>query len=465
MAPGHRANSVAYWSPRVARATRSLPAALRGRDGLVHRLVDAEDLRQPGDLQDLQDPLLRADQVQRAVVGPHPLQAPDQHPEAGGVEEPDLVQVDDELAAAPADQVENFDAYTGGACGKGPIRVLASSFMVDTQLCQPASYTSLQITSPGRNTYTSGTVDFEDADANPITGLPTVSLDSAGTASLSGLNLTTAYSLPQFLITLTGASSTPASVTATLTWTGTDDASCLKPGTTTTGSTTATCPPLKFFGVRGSGEKSSDAHGYGVTIDSVKNHLHQLIPGMQPQAIDYPAIPVQWWDPKYPANYVDAVDAGVKNLDKVALPFMVKCPHTYEDWAGYSQGVSVITQAFANLTEAQKQHVLLQAFGDPDFNPNQDAVDYGNYNKKLSGILVHFFGDQPTVYENRWAYRVQSWCAPGDPICNYSKLNLAACVPMLITGVCLHQWYVALGYTGDAATYAYKLWKSLPPLK
>src|SRR5690348_1940094 len=91
---------------QVARATRSLPAALYGRDGLVHRLVDAEDLRQPGDLEDLQDPLLRADQVQRAVVSPHPLQAPDQHPEAGGVEEPDLIQVDDELVAAPADQVD-----------------------------------------------------------------------------------------------------------------------------------------------------------------------------------------------------------------------------------------------------------------------------------------------------------------------------------------------------------------------
>src|SRR5207247_8141062 len=85
--------------------TRALPAAL-GCDGLVHRLVDAEDLRQPGDLEDLQYPLLRADQIQRAVVGPHPLQAPDQHPEAGGVEEPDLVQVDDELVVALADQVD-----------------------------------------------------------------------------------------------------------------------------------------------------------------------------------------------------------------------------------------------------------------------------------------------------------------------------------------------------------------------
>src|SRR5436190_23690597 len=106
MAPGHRASSLACWSLTLGRATRSLPAALRGRDGLVHRLVDAEDLRQPGDLQDLQDPLLRADQIQRAVVYPHPAQAPDQHPEAGGVEEPDLAQVDDELVAALADQVD-----------------------------------------------------------------------------------------------------------------------------------------------------------------------------------------------------------------------------------------------------------------------------------------------------------------------------------------------------------------------
>src|SRR6266487_4359519 len=86
--------------------TRSLPVPLPGRYGLVHGHVDAEDLRQPGDPEDPQYPLLRADQIQRAVVGPHPPQAPDQHPEAGGVEEPDLVQVDDELVAALADQID-----------------------------------------------------------------------------------------------------------------------------------------------------------------------------------------------------------------------------------------------------------------------------------------------------------------------------------------------------------------------
>src|SRR6266513_2054811 len=95
-------------SPRLLRpVTRSLPElTLPGCDGLVHGLVDAEDLRQPGDPEDPQYLLPRADQIQRAVVHPHPPQAPDQHPEAGGVEEPHLVQVDDELVAALADQVD-----------------------------------------------------------------------------------------------------------------------------------------------------------------------------------------------------------------------------------------------------------------------------------------------------------------------------------------------------------------------
>src|SRR5439155_10538905 len=86
--------------------TRSLSALLLGRDGLVHGCVDAEDLSQPGNRQDLQYPLLRTDQIQRAAVRPHPPQAPDQHPEAGGVKEPDLVQVDDELVVVLADQID-----------------------------------------------------------------------------------------------------------------------------------------------------------------------------------------------------------------------------------------------------------------------------------------------------------------------------------------------------------------------
>ena len=45
-------------------------------------------------------------QVQRAVVRPHPLETSYQHPEAGGVEELNLVHVDDELVVVLAGQID-----------------------------------------------------------------------------------------------------------------------------------------------------------------------------------------------------------------------------------------------------------------------------------------------------------------------------------------------------------------------
>ena len=57
----------------------TLPRRLLGRNSLIDRLVDAEDLRQPGDLEDLQYPLLCADEVHRAVVGPHSLHCANQN--------------------------------------------------------------------------------------------------------------------------------------------------------------------------------------------------------------------------------------------------------------------------------------------------------------------------------------------------------------------------------------------------
>lgn len=130
-------------------------------------------------------------------------------------------------------QIQNFDAYSGGACGAGPIRVLASSIVVPTQLCTPFTYTSLQVLSPAPSSYTSGTVAFEDPDGNPIAGTPVLTLDATGTVSLTGLSLNTALGLPEFLITLTGASTRPTSVTVRLTWTGVSDPSCIPSGGST----------------------------------------------------------------------------------------------------------------------------------------------------------------------------------------------------------------------------------------
>src|SRR5215469_16180994 len=60
----------------------------------------AKDLGQAGDAEDLQNPLLRADQVKRSVVRSHTLEPANEDAEAGGVEKLHLFvvhQVDQEL--------------------------------------------------------------------------------------------------------------------------------------------------------------------------------------------------------------------------------------------------------------------------------------------------------------------------------------------------------------------------------
>lgn len=225
------------------------------------------------------------------------------------------------------------------------------------------------------------------------------------------------------------------------------------------------CPTFQFFGVRGSGEKQKDAGGYGSTVASLKNNLAKLIPGMAAQPIDYPAIGIDWTSPVYVVNYANSVDAGAKVLFKAVTSFVTACPTTYYELGGLSQGADVIDQVYSQLTDYQRQRALVVEFGSPRFNPGQPAVDYGTYNPKLSGILIKFFGDPPAQFPSRWAYRIESYCAAGDPVCNYSVANLAACAPSLIAHLCIHQLYGFLGFTADGAKYSYRLWKALPKLK
>src|SRR5580658_1547243 len=85
---------------------RALLLGFLGRDGQVHRLVDAEHLRQTGDPEDLEYPLLGAHEVERAIVSPHSLQPSHQHPESRRVEELDLLHIHDELVVVLVHQVD-----------------------------------------------------------------------------------------------------------------------------------------------------------------------------------------------------------------------------------------------------------------------------------------------------------------------------------------------------------------------
>ena len=151
------------------------------------------------------------------------------------------------------DQIQNFDAYTGGSCAQAPLRVFASSVVAPQQACVPASWTSLQVVSPPPGSFTSGTVNFEDSNGNAIPGVSAHSIDTTtNTASLTDLNLSTQYALPQFVIALSGLSGTPTSVDVKLTWSGTYSDSCVT-SSTTVPSATAPGTPTGLTVLGGSG--------------------------------------------------------------------------------------------------------------------------------------------------------------------------------------------------------------------
>ena len=126
-------------------------------------------------------------------------------------------------------QIQNFDAFSGGACGSGAIRVAASSFVVDAPQCTPGAFTELRVVSPARSSYTSGAVKFVDASSVQL-NVDDRPLDADGAASLVGVPVTTSGGLPQFLISLFGTTGAPASVTVDFTWTGTFDQACAGKG-------------------------------------------------------------------------------------------------------------------------------------------------------------------------------------------------------------------------------------------
>ena len=158
-------------------------------------------------------------------------------------------------------QIQNFDAFTGGACGTGAARVLASQYVVDQPQCYPTAYQTLQVTSPARGDYASGTVQFADAGGNPIPG--SRSLDATGSVDLSQVIGLTQNGLPQFIITLTGAPAGANQLTVRLDWSAGYDPSCVTP--TTTVDKTATSATAQPSGGGNSGSPLTVTAGTPVT--------------------------------------------------------------------------------------------------------------------------------------------------------------------------------------------------------
>lgn len=221
------------------------------------------------------------------------------------------------------------------------------------------------------------------------------------------------------------------------------------------------CPLVWIFGVRGSGEKDADFFGYGRTVFEVIQQAKLVMPSGQVgrSAISYPAVPVGYGKILYPVKYNASVAAGKVALEAAIDRFTSGTCGRISQIAivGYSQGAHVAGDVYqAHLTSAQRERVVaLVLIGDPRFKGSAASPpNFGDFSARLNGVFD--ITGAPRVFTSAQYSRVRSYCGLGDPVCNFSPANVAACKASGPT--CVHSNYFgrrfgSLPYTGWAGVF------------
>ena len=156
---------------------------------------------------------------------------------------PDCIWINSDSGSS---QIQNFDAFTAGSCGQGPIRIAASGFVAPASECTPTQWTSLQITAPSPPTvYGGGSVEFENNDGVALTGVGganPATLDGTGSVNLTGYDFSSAAELPDFVVTFNSPPSDLSAVTIDVSWQAVNSSACSQSGTSVSGEVTLTGP-------------------------------------------------------------------------------------------------------------------------------------------------------------------------------------------------------------------------------
>ncbi len=238
----------------------------------------------------------------------------------------------------------------------------------------------------------------------------------------------------------------------------------------------ASCPSMQVIGVRGSGETSSDGHGFGKAVLAVINGVKAGNPSVQATSIDYLAVAVKLTSPSYYVgnrSYDASVKDGVKKL-KTAITSFVTGPcgqTTYLYLVGYSQGADVVADAYQALNSKQRARIGGTALiADPRFNGVQGTpIEVGTYQADTNGIAAQppF---APRVFLPRDEPSVRSYCQGNDVVCQFGLHNVTLCNTGQAT--CPHLLYAATKvsaapnapvYTTAASNFLLKRWKTLGP--
>ncbi len=212
------------------------------------------------------------------------------------------------------------------------------------------------------------------------------------------------------------------------------------------------CPSVEFIGVRGSGETADQNGGLGPTVAAVNSELKSRWPDMGTNAIDYPAIPIEYSLPNYALDYTNSVLAGEQALTEFWEDFSASCPSSTLIVVGFSQGAHVVGDVLEQISAAETRNLVAAAlFGDPKFNPNDTQINQGNYDPRYWGSYKLVVPDTqmrrtPTNLDSS----VHSYCMLHDPVCNYTPANLVTCLDV---AACIHLRYADNGRTSDAVRW------------
>jgi Cutinase len=186
---------------------------------------------------------------------------------------------------------------------------------------------------------------------------------------------------------------------------------------------------------------------------------------LQAEALVYPAIAVNWWQPSYYlADYQASEKAGVESLQFDVRQYIRNCPSKHIILAGFSQGADVVGDTFLSLSPDEATHIAaVIMYGDPKFNPakSQSRVNQGNYSSTWAGIEAPATGLRVIPKKPQdWQPYVHSYCNKGDVVCNYNAPNTASCLTASEV-FCTHLQYPQLGRTYDGAKWAVDRWKKV----
>lgn len=199
------------------------------------------------------------------------------------------------------------------------------------------------------------------------------------------------------------------------------------------------CPEVRLIGVRGSGQGFLEGEAFEEPLATFADQLASRLETEDPerfekdnaidvQSLDYDAVsadkaldaflalardgllPGRSPDPTDGNEYMDSLSTGYDALRVTLSQFHGSaCPDAEIVIAGYSQGAHVIGDVLGPTLDLD-QVVAIRLFGDPRYNPHDATSLPGTVSN--GGIL----GVRGTYEEG--SQLVESWCIPGDPICD-----------------------------------------------